>query len=55
MFVPGILWSHQQVAFESKTFGHPRFQTRERLSDLTGPYWGTYRIVYRVIQPLLEN
>ena len=25
----------------------------QRLSDLTGPYWGTYRIVYRVLQPLL--
>ena len=27
----------------------------QRLSDLIiGPYWGTYRIVYRVLQPLLE-
>ena len=27
---------------------------QQRLSDLIGPYWGTYGIVYRVIQPLLE-
>ena len=33
---------------------HPCDQLyHERLSDLIGPYWGTYRIVYRVIQPLL--
>ena len=25
----------------------------QRLSDLTGPYSGTYRIVHRVLQPLL--
>ena len=25
----------------------------QRLSDLIGPYRGTYRIVYRVLQPLL--
>ena len=27
---------------------------QERLSDLIGPYWGTYGIVYRVTQPVLE-
>ena len=27
---------------------------QQRLSDLIGPYRGTYRIVYRVLQPLLE-
>ena len=26
---------------------------QERLSDLIGPYWGTYGIGYRVLQPLL--
>ena len=29
------------------------FGYQQRLSDLIGPYWGTYGIVYRVIQPLL--
>ena len=28
--------------------------TQQRLSDLIGPYWGTYRIAYRVLQPLLD-
>ena len=27
----------------------------QRLSDLIGPYRGTYRIVYRVLQPLLDQ
>ena len=27
---------------------------QDRLSDLIGPYWGTYGIVYRVLQPLLD-
>ena len=26
----------------------------QRLSDLIGTYGGTYRIVYRVLQPLLD-
>ena len=26
---------------------------QERLSDLMGPYWGTYGISYRVLPPLL--
>ena len=26
---------------------------QERLSNLIGPYWGTYGIAYRVLQPLL--
>ena len=26
---------------------------QQRLSDLIGPYRGTYRVVYRVLQPLL--
>ena len=29
------------------------FRNQQRLSDLIGPYSGTYRIVYRVLQPLL--
>ena len=29
-------------------------RTQERLSDLIGPYWGTYQIGYRVLQPLLD-
>ena len=29
--------------------------SQERLSDLIGPYWGTYGIAYRVLQPLLES
>ena len=28
---------------------------QERLSDLMGPYWGTYGMVYRVLQPLLAQ
>ena len=28
---------------------------QEKFSDLIGPYWGTYGIVYRVLQPLLEG
>ena len=24
---------------------------QERVSDLIGPYWGTFGIVYRVLQP----
>ena len=28
---------------------------QQRLKDLIGPYWGTYGIVYRVIQPLLVD
>ena len=27
--------------------------SQQRLSDLTKPYWNTYRIAYRVLQPLL--
>ena len=27
---------------------------QERLSDLIGPYWDTYGIVYTVLQPLLD-
>ena len=29
--------------------------SQQRLSDLIGPYRGTYRIVYRVLQPLLVS
>ena len=28
---------------------------QERLSDLIGPYWDTYGIVYTVLQPLLVD
>ena len=28
---------------------------QQRLSDLFGPYQGTYGIAYRVLQPLLEG
>ena len=31
------------------------FQDLQRSSDLIGPYRGTYRIVYRVLQPLLGH
>ena len=31
------------------------FLLQERLSDLIGPYWGTYGIVYRVTQPVLAG
>ena len=31
------------------------YQLQERLSDLIGPYWGTYGIVKRAIQPLLAQ
>ena len=34
--------------------GHGKSQgDQERLSDLIGPYWGTYGMVYRVLQPVL--
>ena len=28
---------------------------QQRLSDLIGPYWGAYRIAYKVLQPLLAT
>ena len=36
-----------------KEFFFPLGNYQQRLSDLIGPYWGTYRIAYRVLQPLL--
>ena len=33
----------------------PGKNIQKRLSDLIGPYWSAYGIVYRVLQPLLDN
>ena len=45
-----MCWTHQ-VAFKQAKL---TLSIQQRLSDLTGPYWSTYGIVDRVLQPLLD-
>ena len=55
---PRLAWltsSHWNCAISipNLTKQYIPYNYQERLSDLIGPYWGTYGIVYRVLQPLL--
>ena len=48
------LLKHLRVSNRSATPTKRTDTTQERLSDLIGPYWDTYGIVYTVLQPLLD-